>query len=242
MANLTAAQLRVLGQFDADTITNLTADLNAGADVDAVSAAGALSLTRVTTELSVDGTKAYTLAAPTTVNQTKRVVCVAATNTPAGTLTVSSPDDTTGFVCPATFFFDNVGQTLEFVATSALKWRCVRKIRAGHKTLVVGTTVTTGIADMSHINLSVTGTVTSTGTKGIPAGAAVGEVLSIGCSTAALTPHGDIYCTALVSTLGATGNTLDDFTATTDNVLMTWTGAAWQVLVNKTTAVTVTTV
>lgn len=237
---LSETHLSEVGNFNSEVIGQLRPALSGG--IDAVSAAGACDLTKLVTELSVDATKAYTLAAPTVAGQRKIVRCVAATNTPAGTLTVSSPDDTTGFVCPTTFFFDNVGQLLEFQATTALKWRCVRKHRVGQKTVVVGTTDLAGIADMCHINLSVTGTVQSTGTKGIPKGAAVGELLLVGCSTAALTPHGDIFATALISTLGAAGNTLDDFTATTDNLLLMWTGAAWQVIGNRSTAVTVTTV
>lgn len=237
---LSETHLAEVGNFVTEVINQLRVALGGG--IDAVSAAGACDLTKVITELTISGTKAYTLAAPTVAGQRKLVRCVAATSTPAGTLTVSSPDDTAGFVCPATFFFDNAGQLLEFQATAALKWRCVRKHRVGQKTVVVGTTDLAGIADMSHINLSVTGTVQSTGTKGIPAGAAVGELLLIGCSTAALTPHGDIFGTAIISTLGVAGNTLDDFTATTDNLLLMWTGSAWQVIGNRSTAVTVTTV
>ncbi len=146
---------------------------------EAISAAGALS-TSGTTELSVSGTKAYTLDDPEFAGQTKTIRCVAASGTPAGTLTIATPDDTTGYVCPATFFFDNVGQELELTATPALKWRCTRKVRSGAKTLTVGTTVTTGIADMSHINLAVTGTVASTSTKGLPVGAAKGDILVLG--------------------------------------------------------------
>lgn len=220
----------------------LFALVNGRQGTEAISASGALDPFVGETYLSVSGTKAYTLAAPQVVGQRKKVTCVSAGSSPAGTLTVSSPDDTVGFVCPATFFFDNIGQTLEFEATSALKWRCVRKVRTGHKTLTVGSTTTTGIADMSHINLSATGTVQSTGSKGIPVGAAVGELLEIGCSTASTTPHGDIYVTAIRDAKGTAGNTLDDFTATTDHLLLQWTGSEWQVLNNHSTNVTITTV
>ena len=202
----------------------------AGAGYEAVdTTATALALDVYESRLAVSGTMALTLAAPTYAGQKKKIFCHTAASTPAATLTVSSPDDTTGFVCPATFFFDSVGQTLELEATQGLKWRAIRKVRTGQKTLVVGTTVTTGIADMSHLNLSVTGTVASLTTKGIPNGAAIGELLIVGCSTAATTPHGDIAA-ALVSTLGAAGTALDDFAATTDTALLMWTGAAWQVL------------
>ncbi len=190
---------------------------------------GALSLTIPQTNLSVTGTQAFTLAAPTTPGQRKKVVCSVAATTPAGTLTVSSPDDSTGFVCPATFFFDTVGQTLEFEATNALKWRCINKIRVGSKTLVVGTTVTTGICDMSHISLSITGTVSSTTTMALPNGAAVGEIVSINVSTAASIPSGTLGGTYLSKTnAAATG--LAAFTLITDNVTLQWSGAAWKVI------------
>lgn len=200
-----------------------------GPQVEAVSS-GACALDVETSHISVSGTKAYTLAAPTYAGQRKRIVCVAAASTPAGTLTVSSPDDTTGFVCPATFFFDNVGQTLEFIATTALKWRCIQKIRTGFKTLVLGTTVTTGICDMSHVLVSVTGSVASTASdKKLPPGAAVGELCLVSCSSATGTPHGDLGAT-LVDLAGAAGTSLDDFVAAKDRALLQWNGSAYQVL------------
>lgn len=191
---------------------------------------GALSLTIPNTELSITGTQALTLAAPTVPGQRKLIQVMVAASTPAGTLTITSPDDTTGYVCPATFFFDNVGQTLELEATSGLKWRCIRKIRAGVKTLVIGTTVTTGICDMSHVDVSVTGTVASTTTRALPNGAAVGELCSVTCSTAATTPHGDLGGTFMKKD-GTAGTLLDDFTLVTDNALLQWTGAAWKAVV-----------
>lgn len=212
--------------------------VNAGPTSETVTT-GALSLTVHQTNLSVTGTKAYTLAAPTYAGQRKRIVCTVAATSPAGTLTLTDPDDTTGSVCATKFFFDNVGQTLELEATAGLKWRATRITRTGHKTLVVGTTVTTDICNMSHINLSVTGTVASATTKGIPNGSAPGEILLVGCSTATGTPHGDITG-AFTTTLGTAANTLDDFTATTDHLMFVWTGTTWQLLSNNSTAVTLT--
>lgn len=227
MGSLTAEMIRKLSNFDPDLAAALTADLNAGMAVDAVSASGALSLTRVATELTVSGTKAYTLAAPTYVGQRKKVTCVSAASSPLGTLTVSSPDDTAGFVCPATFLFDFVGQELEFEATSALKWRCIRKKRVGSKTLVIGTTETTGICDMSRLILtSTTGTVASLTTKGIPNGAAIGERITITASVAGGTPHGDIAGTFL-DHLGVAKTALDDFTVVGEGGTFMWTGSAW---------------
>lgn len=227
MGSLTTAMIGKLAGFRQDIIDALTADLGAGENVDAISAAGACSLTRMVTEASIDGTKAYTLAAPTYVNQRKIFRVVAATNTPAGTLTVSSPDDTTGFVCAASFFCDAVGQELEFVATAALKWRCVRKVRVGTKTLVLGTTDTTGICNMSALILtSTTGTVASLTTKGIPNGSAIGEEIQIAASVAGGTPHGDIAIAA-VDHLGVAKTALDDFTVVGEGGRFKWNGTAW---------------
>lgn len=208
-------------------------DIVAGTDTESVSAAGALSTTTAITELSISGTKAYTLAAPTSntaAGFTKTIVCVSAASTPAGTLTVASPDATAGFVCPATFFFNTVGQKLVLRWTGSA-WRCIEKVRAGVTALVIGTTVTTGIADMTHIDVSVTGTVASTTTKALPNGAAVGEIVSITCSTAATTPHGDLGGTYQTKAGAATGTLLDDFTLVTDNALLQWTGVAWKPLI-----------
>lgn len=227
MGQLTTAMIAALAGFRQTTIDALTADLAGGENIDAVSASGACLLTRVVTELTISGAKAYTLAAPTRATQKKIVRCVGAASTPAGTLTVSSPDDTTGFVCAASFFFDAVGQELEFEATAALKWRCVRKKRIGSKTLVIGTDVTTGICNMSRLILaSTTGTVASLTTKGIPNGSAVGERMTITASVAAATPHGDIAGTFL-DHLGAAKTALDDFTVVGEGGNFIWTGAAW---------------
>lgn len=225
---LTDAQVAAICGFDQDTIDNFQEDVQNNSDVDAVSAAGALDLTRSLTELTVSGTKAYTLAAPTVVGQKKTVRCVSAAATPAGTLTVTSPDDTAGFVCAASFFFDNVGQEIELEATSALKWRCVRKNRTGSKTIVIGTDVLTGICNMSFlIRTSTTGTVASLTTKGIPNGSAIGERIQITEITAATTPHGDLAGTFL-DHAGAAKTALDDFTVAKEGGTFVWNGSAWQ--------------
>lgn len=229
MGQLTTAMVAALCGYRQDTIDAFLADLNVTQNVDAVSASGACSLTRLVTELTVSGTKAYTLAAPTNVGQRKIIRCVSAASSPLGTVTVSSPDDTAGFVCAASFLFTAVGQEIELEATTALKWRCIRKKRTGAKTLVIGTDVTTGICNMeAQILCSVTGTVASLTTKGIPNGSAVGERISVVCSVAGSTPHGDIAGT-FVSHLGAAATALDDMVAVGDGGNFVWNGSAWQV-------------
>lgn len=229
MGSLTTAMVARICNFRQEDIDAFLADLNVTQNIDAVSASGACSLARIVTELTVSGTKAYTLAAPTAVGQRKIVRCVSAASSPLGTLTVSSPDDTAGFVCAASFLFTAAGQEIELESTTALKWRCIRKKRTGAKTLVIGTTVTTGICNMeAQILCSVTGTVASLTTKGIPNGSAVGERISVVCSVADTTPHGDI-AGAFISHLGAAATALDDMVAVGDGGNFVWNGAAWQV-------------
>jgi hypothetical protein len=200
--------------------------------VDAVSASGACSLTKYVTELTVSGTKAYTLAAPTVAGQRKRIVCVSASNTPAGTLTITSPDDTAGFVCPATFFYDTAGQAIELIATSGLKWRCTRVNRAGGTAdnVVVGTTAITNKLWRTYA-LSITGSVAST----LPNGAAVGEQINVICSTVALGGAGQLDgafvggAAVAYTHLGAFG-VVASTTAVGDTALLEWDGTAWKVL------------
>lgn len=224
---LTEDQLSKVGNFDTSTIANLRDSIGAG--LDSVSAAGALSLTAYLTELTVSGTVAYTLAAPTVAGQRKRIVCVSAASTPLGTVTISSPDDTAGFVCATTFTFTAVGQAIELVATSGLKWRAVRIQRAGTigaNGVVIGTTVLTGLSLYANYPCSVTGTVSSTTTRALPNGSAVGEICNVSCTTAASIPSGTLGGT-YVDKGGAarTGLVLD---ATTDWNTFMWTGSAWQ--------------
>lgn len=227
------ATLQKVGNFDQPTINQLAGDT--GSLVESISAAGALSPLGVfVTELSVDGTKAYTLAAPTFANQRKLIRCVAATNTPLGTLTISSPDTTTGFVCATTFTFDTVGQEIELQATAGLKWRCVRVKRAGtsgNNGVVIGTTVLTGKNLWSVYMCSVTGTVSSTTTKALPDGSAVGETITIATTTAASIPSGTLGGTYVDATATArTGFVIDN---AADQCIFAWNGSAWQAVFNS---------
>ncbi len=232
MANLTADQLRKVGNFDTATIEALTADLNAGADVDALSADGAISLTRVRTELSVTGTDAYTLAAPTVVNQSKVITCVLAASIPAATITITSPDDTTAFVCPATFFMDTVGQEIRLQATAALKWRVVGITRSGGaaNNVVMGTTAITNKL-WRRYSFSVTGTVGST----LPSGSFRGERIQVIVSTAGLAAAGTLTGAftggaAVAYTTMVPFDTAASTTVVGDSALLEWDGAAWMVL------------
>ncbi len=232
MGQLTNVMLKALGGFRPSRIAALTADLQAGESIDALAAPGALSLSIKRSTLAVDGTDAFTLAAPTFANQEKIITCISAANTPAGTLTITSPDDTAGFVNRATYFFDAPGQEIHLVATAALKWRCVGGKRAGGAVdnVVVGTTAITNKMWQSY-NLSVTGTVNST----LPNGTWVGERICINCTTAALSPVGGLAGTfkgalaAAYTALGAIG-VVASTTVTGDMAILEWSGAAWVVV------------
>lgn len=204
-------------------------------DHETLSAAGAVSVLTLNTYLNVSGTLAFTLANGAYVGQRKRIECNGAASTPAGTLTIATPETAAGQVCSATFFFDSVGQAIELLWTGS-KWRCTRVERAGSSGangVVVGTTVLTGKNLWAHYSLSVTGTVSSTTTKAIPDGSAVGETIQVGCATAASTPSGTIGLVAL-TTLGAAGTTLGTFNATTCHATLRWNGTGWQLVGNTT--------
>lgn len=223
-----------VGNFNTEAIGQLRVALRGG--IDAISAAGAVDLTQFVTELTVSGTIAYTMAAPTVDKQRKLIRCVSAASSPLGTVTITNPDATTGFVCPTTITFTAVGQEVEFEAVSisgTLKWRIHKVRRSGVQILVLGTTLTAGLVLAHTYSCSVTGTVDSTGaTKALPDGLVPGDMCIIACSTAALTPIGSLDFTGLTLANAAVTH-LQAIGATTDTVTLTWNGAAWLVIANS---------
>ena len=219
---LTSTQLNQVGNFDASTIANLGACLHR---TETVSAPGALSLSYERTLLEIDGTDAFTLAAATTVGHIKIIEVIAAANTPLGTLTLA---DAFGSE-PLTHLFTAVGQILVLQWRST-GWKVVAKTRAGEHTVVVGTDVLTGIDMCARYNLSVTGTASSTGTKGIPDGLVPGEQIDVQCTTAATCPVGSIAITGATLDNGAATaiGAVDGTTA--HHVRLIWDGAKWQVI------------
>jgi hypothetical protein len=196
-----------------------------------------LDLTVYESRLSVSGTMAFTLGDGTIIGQKKRVRCIAAASTPAATLTVTTPETATGFACASSFFFDAVGQEIEFEWTENSKWRAnyVKRVGGAVDAVVVGTTVLTGKNLWLRYCLSVTATVSSTGTKALPNGSAIGERCIVTNTTAASTPIGNINA-ALVgmngtayTDLGAIG-VVASATVTGDYAMLEWNGAAWAVL------------
>lgn len=90
----------------------------AGIQGEATYTSGALALTKRVALLNIDGTKAFTLADSTLVGQRLSVRCIAAANTPAGTLTPTSLQDGTAIA------FDAVSDFAELEWTGA-KWRII---------------------------------------------------------------------------------------------------------------------
>lgn len=207
-------------------------DLLLSSDSETVTS-GAVSTTTQFTDLSVTGTQAYTLAdGPAGVNgMIKRIRCTVASTSPAGTLTIASPETATGYACASTFIFDTVGQEIELHWTGT-KWRALRVKRVGGPVdaLVVGTTTTAGRNLWAQYCLSVTGTVSSTvaAGRGIPDGSAPGEMCVVSCSTAASTPAGTIQCTGRLpgSATNAT-RTIATFGATSNYINLLWDGTGW---------------
>lgn len=184
--------------------------------------------------LKVSGTMAFTLPNGKYNKQRKKVVVESAASIPAATLTVTTPDTTTGFACSGGFFLDTAGQWIEFewiddIATPA--WRAVAVHRAGTSGangVVIGTTVLTNKNMWQEYCLSVTGTVTSSTTKALPNGSAVGERITINVTTAATIPAGELDGTFRV--LGAAKTKITAIDATTEVVCLEWDGQAWCVM------------
>lgn len=183
-------------------------------------------------QLDLTGTVTLTLAAPTTqaAGFRKRIRVDVAASTPAGTLTITGVDTVTGFIPASVFFFDTVGQEIVLEVTVGGLWRCVDGKRvgtSGANGVVVGTTVLTNKNMWESYNLSVTGTASSTTTKGIPNGSWIGETIFVGCGTAASIPSGTIAITGFTSLEGA-ATTLGTFNATTCWARLRWDGLGWR--------------
>lgn len=184
----------------------------------AVSASGAIPPSADRVDLSVSGTKAYTLADGVTGHEID-ILCVSAASTPLGTLTIATAFGSE----PTSHVFTAAGQRLRLRMTST-GWKVVAKVRAGTQAVVVGTTTMTGLDMAAVYDLSITGTVSGS----IPSGQVPGEDVWIRCSTAASTPNGSLAITAI--TLAGAAATALAVNATTDYEHVAWNGSAWQEL------------
>jgi len=251
--NFTAATLNLLTNFDSAAYAEAQGKFNAydtaltaigapSVGVEVVTS-GALALAPRTSQLSVTNTVAFTLADGTANGQTKIIECTVVSGTPVGTLTITTPLSGEG----ATHVFHAVGQRLVLEWTTingSTGWHMTSKTRAGRAAVTVGTTVLRGATansgwDMAMCyDLSVTGTVHSTGTKGIPSGQIAGERIHVDVLTAASTATGDIDITAkttvgvAATNWGSTGTSIGSAGTNTTGVLdMVWDGTAWQAVI-----------
>lgn len=192
-----------------------------------------LNLTVMRTNLKISGTMTGTLPNGTFEGQRKIITVDSAATSPAFTLTITTADATTGHVTAASVLFDTAGQEIEYVWTTpsggTAAWRAVRVVRAGVLAVVVGTTVLTTNVLSAVYALSVTGTVHSTTTKGIPNGQVAGEVIHITTPTAASIPLGDISITGTTVATGAAATSFAAINATSCEATFVWDPtASWQ--------------
>jgi hypothetical protein len=197
---------------------------------------GACSITKQTTQLSVTGTQAYTLADGTAVGQKKILVCTVAASTPVGTLT---PANALGF---STIVFNTVGDaaTLEWNGTAWVRIMMDNTTTTANAAVVsaFNTQVTydTGIETVASGVCSVvkkTTLITIDGTKAysLANGSTVGQVKVISCTAAINTPAGT------VTPATALGYTSLAFDAANDCAVLQWTASGWMILsLNSVTA------
>ena len=193
-----------------------------------------LSVLVYESRLVVSGTMTCTLPNGLFDGQRKLVRCESATSTPVMTMTVTTPETQAGYVAAAAVQFDTAGQAIEYqwhvsVASATGAWRPIRVVRAGILSVVVGTTVLTTNVLTQIYALSVTGTVSSTTTKGIPNGQVPGEVIHVATPTAASIPVGNISITGTTIATGAAATSLAGINATTSQASFIWdTTNNWQ--------------
>jgi hypothetical protein len=184
---------------------------------------GAATTTVALSLLSITNTVAFSLADGTVVGQKKSFEVSAISGTPLGTLTIN---DAFGSEL-AVYTFTALGQRLD-LEWRTTGWKVIGKRRAGRQAVVVGTTVLTNLVMAAVYDLSVTGTVSSTTTKGIPDGNFPGERIHVCTPTAATSPVGDIAITAHTVATGVAATSLAGINATTAEATFEWTGASWQ--------------
>lgn len=172
-------------------------------------------------KLSVTNTVAFTLPDGTSAGQEIAIECTAVSGTPVGTLTITTPFSGES----ATYVFHALGQRVVFV-WDGTAWKLVSKRRAGTLAVTVGTTVLTGYLLTETYSLSVTGTVHSLTTMGIPAPQVTGEYIRVVTATAAGSPVGDIAIAGFTKALVA-ATSLAGINATTCTATYLSNGVSW---------------
>jgi hypothetical protein len=212
--SLTSTNAGIISGFNVAARDALLAELGESEVV----TSGALNLSKPIHDLSVTGTVAYTLAAGTTAGQRKRITCTVAADTPAGTLTITSPEDTAGLVCATTWLFNTVGQSIELVWTGT-KWRCTRVQAAGRDTPTAATTLNVLVALHNP-------TITGTQDWIIPSGSCVGQRQMVVVASAGSLPAGTISG-LFYDEDGSADGTDVVMDAAADTAVLEWNGVRW---------------
>jgi hypothetical protein len=178
---------------------------------------GNLSATAAYSRLSVTGAQAYTLPNGTADGQMKTIECTVAATIPVGTLTITTAAGSE----PTVHVFNSVGQRL-VLQWNGSGWHHLEKRRTGALSVVVGTTVLTGLDMNAEYQLSVTGTVSSTGNKAIPNGCVPGEEIHVSTPTAATIPNGNINIAGTTIATAVAATNLAGINATSCTAHFVW--------------------
>lgn len=195
--------------------TKAIAGLNALVASEAISAAGALDPDNYLTELTVSGTKAYTLANGTYVGQRKAIECVSAASTPLGTVTIATMS---GSRTDVAYVFSTAGARLELEWTSG-GWRETLVRPAGRDVPAAASTLNPLIA--LH-DIAIDGTDDWV----LPSGTCPGQRQSFKVSAAANTPVGTISGLFYDEDGSADGVDIN-LDAAADMATVVWDGARW---------------
>lgn len=164
--------------------------------------------------ITVDGTDALTLADGTIPGQEIEIVCVAASNSPVGTLTIN---DAYGSE-PTSWVFTTVGQGIKLKWTST-GWKLIKLNQIGTET--VANAGTANPLCLVH-SVAIADTVDFIQGNGVIAGQRSIWVAASNSGTPVGTVSGLFYTTAMA----ATGTDIN-FNAASDAAALSWVGARW---------------
>ncbi|MGH7177363.1 MAG: hypothetical protein ACREJC_08290 [Tepidisphaeraceae bacterium] len=196
--------------------TKLIALANTMMGQETVSAAGAVDPDVYLTDLSVSGTKAYTLANGTYVGQRKAMECTVAAAIPAGTVTIATMS---GSRTNVAYVFVTVGQRLELEWTAG-GWRETALRPAGADEPAAASTVNPLV--LIHV-ISINGTQDWI----IPSGVVPGQLQSFIVAAAVNTPAGTISGLFYDNADGSADGIDLTIDAAADASLMMWNGVRW---------------
>lgn len=182
---------------------------------EAVAAAAALHPYGLT-ELTVSGTKAYTLANGTYVGQKKQIECVAASSTPLGTVTIATM---TGSRTNVAYVFSTVGARLELEWT-ATGWRETLLRAAGADAPAAASTL--NVLVLNHV-IAITDTMDWV----LPNGTVPGQRQTITVSANSGSPVGTISGLFYDNADGSADGTDVSLNAAGDFTVLEWDGARW---------------